>query len=184
VNELVQRDKVLLEQSQQLFNEIRVDGMTELPNRRRLEEDLDVFSANVGRYKTRFAIAFCDLDDFARFNNEQSYGVGDAVITAVAQRLRETSRRGDTVYRYGGDEFVIVLAYQDVAEARRAAERFREDLEGHELDLGEGLGTARVTISGGVVAVTPEDQRPVGELLDEASRRCKEAKADGGNQIR
>jgi len=183
VDELTQRDKVLLEQSQALFHEVRVDSMTELPNRRRLEEDLDVANANVGRYRTRFAIAFFDVDSFGRFNNEISYGAGDAVIKAVARRLRETCRRGDTVYRYGGDEFVIVLAYQSLREALRAAERFRRDLDGRELRLGEGMGTATVTISAGVVGVTPEEERPVSDLLDEASRLCMDAKAAGGNKI-
>ncbi len=184
VEQLVRRDEVLLERSRTLFNEVRVDPMTQLPNRRRLEEDLDVLCANVGRYRTCFALAFCDLDDFRRFNNEQSYGTGDAVLRAVAQRLRETSRRGDAVYRYGGDEFVIVFAHQDLEEAVQAADRFRGDLDARDLDLGELFGSTGVTISGGVVAVTPEDPRPVVELLDEASRLCKEAKAAGGNDIR
>lgn len=183
VEQLTRRDQVLLEKSNVLFNEVRIDAMTQLPNRRRLEEDIDVFSANVGRYQTRFAIAFCDLDDFGRFNNKQSYGVGDAVLCAVSRRLQEASRRGDTVYRYGGDEFVIVLAYQDLAEACRAADRFRANLGGRDLDLGEGYTPERVTISGGVVAVTPEDQRPVADFLDEASRLCKGAKAAGGDRI-
>jgi diguanylate cyclase (GGDEF)-like protein len=183
VQRLVANKDVLLEQRQALYDEVRVDAMTELPNRRRLEEELDIHNANVGRYRTRFAVAFCDLDDFGRFNNEQSYGVGDAVLRAVSQRLRNACRRGDTVYRYGGDEFVIVLAYQDLDEACRAADRFRVDLDARDLELGEGLGAVRVTVSGGVVAVTPEEQRPVSDLLDEASRLCKGAKAAGGNRV-
>lgn len=183
VQRLVENKDVLLEQRQALYDEVRVDAMTELPNRKRLEEELDVHNANVGRYKTRFAVAFCDLDDFGRFNNEQSYGVGDAVLRAVAGRLGHASRRGDTVFRYGGDEFVIVLAYQDMDQACQAADRFRRELDDRDLDLGAGLDGEHVTVSGGVVAVTPEEQRPVKELLDEASRLCKAAKADGGNRI-
>lgn len=183
VDRLVANEKVLLEQSQSLFDEVRVDAMTGLPNRVGMEEELDVQRANVGRYRTRFAVAFCDLDGFRRYNNDQSYGVGDAVLRAVAKRLERASRRGDTVYRYGGDEFVIVLAYQDLDEACRAADRFRRDLDENELDLGEGGEATRVTISGGVVAVTPDEERTVADLLDEASRLCKEAKAVGGNRI-
>ena len=183
VERLVENKDVLLAQRQALYDEVRVDAMTELPNRKRLAEELDIHNANVGRYRTRFAVAFCDLDDFGRFNNEQSYGVGDAVLRAVSQRLRDACRRGDTVYRYGGDEFVIVLAYQDLGEACLAADRFRRTLDDEDLELGAGLDRVRVTVSGGVVAVTPEEQRPVAELLDEASRLCKAAKAAGGNRI-
>lgn len=182
VDRLVANEKVLLGQCQSLFDEVRVDAMTGLPNRKALEEELDIQSANVGRYRTRFAVAFCDLDRFRRYNDEH-YGVGDAVLRAVAKRLERASRRGDTVYRYGGDEFVIVLAYQELEEACRAADRFRLDLAGQDLELGEGAEPTRVTFSGGVVAVTPDEQRSVAELIDEASRLCKEAKAPDGNRI-
>lgn len=183
VEQLSKNNELLLDQSNALYDEVRVDAMTGLPNRTKLEEELDVQSANVGRYRTQFAVAFCDLDDFGRYNNEQSYGVGDAVLRAVAKRLQRASRQGDTVYRYGGDEFVVILAYQQLEEACQAADRFRRGLEEEELDLGGPLGSTRVTISGGVVAVTPDELRPVADLLDEASRLCKEAKAAGGNRI-
>jgi diguanylate cyclase (GGDEF)-like protein len=182
VEELRAQAVVLTAKNRDLYGEVRIDGLTALPNRRRLEEDLDVFRANTGRYGARFAIAFCDLDDFARFNNEQSYGVGDSVIRAVADRLRSTMRRGDSVYRYGGDEFVMILAYQSLPEALQAAERFRKAFDEGELTLPDGA-EARVTLSGGVVAVTEEADRSVAELLDDASRLCKEAKADGGNRV-
>lgn len=183
VQRLVENKDVLLEQRQALYDEVRVDAMTELPNRKRLEEELDIHLANVTRRRTRFAVAYCELDHFGRINRQMGYGASDAALRAVAERLVAAAHQGDTVYRYGDDKFVILFAHQDIHEACQAADSFRRALDNEEFELGAGMGATHLTLSGGVVAVTPESPRLPSEILGEASRLCLEAGASGGNQI-
>ncbi len=84
------------------------DDLTGLANRRHLEDRIDAAIARSGRRGQPTGLLFVDVDDFKDVNDCHGHGVGDAVIVAVADRLRSATRAGDTVGRWGGDEFVIV----------------------------------------------------------------------------
>ncbi len=85
------------------------DVLTGLPNRRLLMDRLDLAIAQARRIKQSMAVLFLDLDDFKQINDTFGHDVGDAVMKIMADRLVATVRQVDTVARYGGDEFVIVL---------------------------------------------------------------------------
>lgn len=196
VDELTKKCTVLVKQNEQLFDQVRLDVLTQLPNRLRLFEDLHVLDANRRRYESRFALAILDVDEFGRYNKEYGLTVGDAALRLVASIIREACRQGDTVYRFGqqegesayrfgGDEFVLILATQDLPHATAAVERIRQQLSATQLGREEpGLPDEYVTFSAGVVANDPEDQRTIEEMLLEANEHLKEAKAAGGNCIR
>jgi diguanylate cyclase (GGDEF)-like protein/PAS domain S-box-containing protein len=91
------------------------DALTSLPNRALLIDRLEVALAREGRRPTSVAVLFCDVDGFKRINDRLGHGAGDQVLVEVAVRLQGAVRVGDTVARFGGDEFVVLC--EDLVEA-------------------------------------------------------------------
>ncbi len=106
------------------------DPLTGLPNRRLVEDRLEMALAAARREGTQVAVLFCDLDGFKAVNDTHGHAAGDDVLVAVADRLRTVGRDTDTVGRLGGDEFVVVAAgITDPTDAARLAERLRAAVE-------------------------------------------------------
>jgi diguanylate cyclase (GGDEF)-like protein len=98
------------------------DALTGVGNRRRLDRDLAI-EANSG--DTPVAVIMVDVDHFKRINDEHGHDAGDQALRAVAEVLRGEVRTGDVVYRYGGEEFCVLLAHTNTTEAAQVAERIR-----------------------------------------------------------
>jgi diguanylate cyclase (GGDEF)-like protein len=98
------------------------DSLTGVGNRRRLDRDLAIEASNGD---TPVAVIMVDVDHFKRINDEHGHDAGDQVLRAVADVLRREVRTGDVVYRYGGEEFCVLLAQTNTTEAGQVAERIR-----------------------------------------------------------
>jgi diguanylate cyclase (GGDEF)-like protein len=98
------------------------DALTGVGNRRRLDRDLAIEAANGD---TPVAVIMVDVDHFKRINDEHGHDAGDQALRAVADVLRLEVRTGDVVYRYGGEEFCVLLAQTNTTEAGEVAERIR-----------------------------------------------------------
>ena len=98
------------------------DDLTGVGNRRRLDRDLAIEASNGD---TPVAVIMVDVDHFKRINDEHGHDAGDQVLRAVADVLRREVRTGDVVYRYGGEEFCVLLAKTNTTEAGQVAERIR-----------------------------------------------------------
>jgi diguanylate cyclase (GGDEF)-like protein len=161
-----------------LHDDARHDPVTGLGNRLRLAEDLELLCGRVERYGHVYCIALFDIDDFKGYNDAAGHLAGDGVLRAVAQRLQREIRSGDALYRYGGEEFLVLLPEQSLESAALAAERLRAAVEALALPHPAG-GT--VTVSAGV-AGTAEGCRP-DELFELADQALYRAKADGRNRV-
>ena len=195
---LQQRLQILLQQNEDLFLRVRIDALTELPNRRRWLDDLRVLEANARRYGSRFALAVVDIDRFGRFNKHYGLVAGDSAIRLVARVLRTGCRGGDAVYRYrdgrreaqpdayryGGDEFLVVLRAEDLATASRVMDRIRQQLAEAQAEADPLLPPEKVTISAGVAVYDPEELPDCEALFERAQARMREAKAAGGDRVR
>ncbi|MDC8804718.1 GGDEF domain-containing protein [Halomonas pacifica] len=156
------------DQFEALRERAEVDPLTGLANRSQLAEALEV-----PRGTRPPALILIDLDDFKAVNDTHGHQAGDAVLVAVAERLRGSLRDGDTIARLGGDEFLVVIPGTSAENAQQIADKLLEALSPPVPWQGEAL---RVTPSLGVILAEAEE--PPGRLLqrvDEAMYRAKRA---------
>src|SRR5690606_29246470 len=116
------------EHERQLRQIAHYDALTGLPNRVLLAERLTGAMEQAHRQQRRLALAYIDLDGFKDINDRHGHDTGDRLLVALAERMRQCLREGDTVARLGGDEFVAVLSDQDDRRNRTLIERLLEAL--------------------------------------------------------
>ena len=150
----------------------RVDALTSAPNRYALAEALTSEQARIRRGGRTAALCFLDLDRFKTVNDTYGYAAGDRLLVDVHHRLRSELRASDLVFRWGGEEFVVLAPHVDSGELADFAERLRLLLSTRPFAID---GRPR-TITGSVGAVLLDDGRPAQEALDAASRLVKKAK--------
>ena len=125
-NRLSDAENRIYQQSEELqdyLSEARTDGLTDLPNRRALDEELVRRLAEWRRYRAAFSVALLDIDHFKEINDRYGHMVGDRVLHEVARALRSAMRDADLVGRFGGEEFAIVMPATSEPAAYRAVER-------------------------------------------------------------
>jgi diguanylate cyclase (GGDEF)-like protein len=157
-----------------------VEPLTELLNRRGLQQALSREVKQIGRTSAQAAVLVVDLDDFKSINAAWGHAVGDVVLKEIGRRLRASVRAVDYVGRLGGDEFMLVLPETEVAEVTRVAERIR-------LAVATGVvhhsgGTVTLTASIAAMLLTPE-MPAVDQLLTRAHMLLTRAKTDGKNRV-
>jgi diguanylate cyclase (GGDEF)-like protein len=157
----------------------RMDALTRLYNRRRLDEDLADECQRTARYGRPLSVVMMDVDHFKSFNDGFGHAAGDAVLQHVAEVLRGGVRATDGAYRYGGEEFALVLRETGAAGAAEVAERLRAAIEAKFVDGGFGRA---VTASFGVAQATEERKKP-GPLVEAADRALYAAKRAGRNRV-
>ncbi|MEP6952843.1 MAG: GGDEF domain-containing protein [Solirubrobacteraceae bacterium] len=175
-----ERERELQVLNERLGAESRRDPLTGLGNRLRLAEDIVEIDARAARYAHGYCLVLCDLDRFKAYNDRMGHQAGDDVLRQVARLLERNARAGDRIYRYGGEELLLLLPEQDEDAGRAAAEHHRAALE--HAALPHPMNTPDVvTFSAGVAAAgvfeTPED------VLRRADRALYDAKASGRNRV-
>lgn len=165
----------------QLEASARQDPLTGLANRMVLEERLKLALAQAARNKRLLALAFMDLDRFKPINDEMGHAVGDALLVELARRLTATVRETDTVARFGGDEFVIVLAEPESVEAVECVVRRIIDVVSQPLELAGCCVQVGCSLG---IALYPEHSEDHGSLLRDADAAMYRAKTAGRNGYR
>jgi two-component system cell cycle response regulator len=154
------------------------DELTELPNRRGAQRQIDVLLSRARRHGQQLALLLVDADRFKDVNDLHGHAIGDGVLREVAQRLRDRVRREDLVGRWGGEEFVVALPETTADAAVAVAESLREAVSGTPIEAGET--TIQVTISIGVAGWTGED---LDELVARSDGALYAAKAAGRDRV-
>jgi diguanylate cyclase (GGDEF)-like protein/PAS domain S-box-containing protein len=157
------------------------DPLTNLFNRRYLEETLDRELSRAAREMYPVCIIMSDIDHFKRINDTHGHEAGDLVLKAIAEVLSEYSRRGDFACRYGGEEFVIAMPNINLETAYERAENLRQSL--NLLRVPYEYDSLSVTISMGI-ACFPENGQTRGSLLRAADQALYAAKEAGRDHIR
>ena len=147
----------------ELFRLAQHDPLTGLPNRALLNDRLNQAISRAQRHGSLVAVLFLDLDRFKRVNDSLGHAIGDKVLQEVAKRLTGAVRASDTVSRYGGDEFVIVLSeLGHRALARLKAEKLRTSLSAPSF-IGQRALHIKVSIG---ISIFPEDGQDAQTLID------------------
>jgi diguanylate cyclase (GGDEF)-like protein len=150
----------------------RVDALTTAPNRYALAETLAAEQARIRRGGCTAAICFLDLDRFKKVNDTYGYAAGDALLVDVYERLRGELRASDVLFRWGGEEFVVLAPHVERTELTEFAERLRLLLAGRPFWINGKPRTITVSIG----AVLLDELRPAEAALERAGRLVKKAK--------
>ncbi len=161
----------------QLEQKSRVDALTGLFNRRHFEERLEEEIARHSRYSQVFSIFMIDLDNFKSYNDIHGHPAGDILLSQIGKIIKNSIRGVDQAFRYGGDEFVVILPQTAKDDAYAVAERVRGQV------LSEmKKKTIPVTCSIGLASY-PADGVLVSELINVADSALYYAKRAGGNRV-
>ena len=151
------------------------DPLTDLPNRREMETILQQELTHAARYGQSLALIFLDCDDFKQVNDRYGHDCGDALLKHIADQMRKILRTSDRLFRFAGDEFVIILPHQSLREAELAAQRLRLALRTNPLKCRGNSIVA--SISCGVASTADLVDLDPGAFLKVADSRLYQAKA-------
>lgn len=170
--------------NQKLIQISIIDELSGLYNRRHfydiLKKTMRIFSRVCGRgYDSGFSIILADIDEFKTINDTYGHVIGDAAIRHIAKLLQENTRASDDVFRYGGDEFAIILPDTNNAGAKLLAERLRNRIES--TPFSHENVNLKITMSFGIASYN--HQLDSTEIVQEADTHLYEAKEKGRNCI-
>lgn len=166
-----------LEESQSLSFK---DDLTVAQNRRCLESELPPAVRQAAAQGESLALLFMDVDDLKRVNSIHGHPTGSRLLETVAQRAKAICRAHDRLYRYGGDEFCILMPSTSARGAQKLGERLLQELRETPLDLGSTQ--LQVSISIGVAAF-PEHANGANHLVERADQALLKAKGEGKGRV-
>jgi diguanylate cyclase (GGDEF)-like protein len=165
-----------------LSRQARTDPLTGLDNRLKLSEDLEQLHRRSGRYGEQYSLAMCDVDNFKSYNDVYGHQAGDLALRAVAAALLGIVRKSDGVYRYGGEEFLLVLPQQSVSAAKALMERVLEAVRDLAI-VHAGDPSGQLRLSAGISSFSAEHRVDADTLVGEADAALYAAKAAGRNRV-
>ncbi|BCX66274.1 sensor domain-containing diguanylate cyclase [Pseudomonas izuensis] len=168
-----QQLQLQLEENRKLAH---TDTLTDIANRYRLEQVLPQACERAQRFREPLSLIAMDVDDFKNINDHYGHALGDAALVHVVENIKRFVREGDLLARWGGDEFIMILANTPLADARTLAEAIRHGLA----DL-LPVGDFQVTMSFGVVQRFDEEQQT--GLMARADQALYRSKIAGKNVI-
>ncbi len=158
----------------ELRSRLRIDPLTNLFNRRALEADLKKELSKIRRYNYPLSLIMCDIDHFKKINDTYGHQTGDKILQNLANIWKEMIRDSDSIYRYGGEEFIIMAPHTIKEEAFQLAERLRRKVKNYKFVIDPSGNYIQLTISLGVTQVEPkEDIEHALERVDKALYMAK-----------
>ncbi len=168
----------------ELLGQSLTDALTGLGNRRRMEEDLERAHARALRVGRAYGLALFDIDHFKAYNDQYGHLAGDEALRQVSRCLAKFARADESVYRYGGEEFLLLLPDCSVDDAANTARRLRRAVAGMAIPHDARSTTPPVvTLSGGVSCWTPGSPSSVADLVQQADDALFQAKSAGRNRV-
>lgn len=163
----------------------RLDGLTEIPNRREFDRVFEREWRRSIRAHKPLSLILLDVDYFKPYNDNYGHMDGDQCLKMIAQTVEQSIfRPHDTVARYGGEEFVIILPETDEKGAIKTAEKCKAAIERKNLLHAHSKVSDRITVSQGLATVIPKRELSPAQLLDAADAALYSAKDGGRNCIR
>ncbi len=158
------------------------DDLTGLFNRRWFNQRIVEEFKRAERFNNPLSILMVDIDFFKHYNDSHGHSTGDTALKMVADVLIKNVREVDSVVRYGGEEFIVILPKTGVEDAGKIAEKLRLKMEGHEFPLGSTQPNGKFTISIGYTTY-PDIAKSMSDLFNQADRALYAAKRSGRNRV-
>jgi len=157
------------------------DPLTGIANRRALNRVLEIEMARARRYQRSLAVAMLDLDHFKELNDTKGHLAGDRALVGVTEVFLSQLRQQDTVGRYGGEEFLVILPETNMVRAHKLLERLRGEVDGSTWSV-SGKGQIHITVSIGVTELRKDDSPK--DLISRADNALYQAKTAGRNCVK
>ncbi|MBA2720622.1 MAG: diguanylate cyclase [Chloroflexi bacterium] len=181
-HELREQQTSLVRLNSLLFDDARRDALTGLGNRLRLTEDLITLSARIDRAGSPGCLALVDVDLFKSYNDAYGHPAGDEALRSVARGLTGAIRPGDMAYRYGGEEFLVLMPDTTLPSATSALDRIRVAIEAMTVPHTQNPSGGVMTVSGGI-AQSSAPGNDVEAWLKNADLALYQAKSEGRNRV-
>ena len=170
-----------LRESEKRYRELSItDGLTKLYNSRHFHHNVRLEMQRANRYNRSLALLMIDIDDFKRFNDTYGHLAGDLALAKTGAVIRDALREADTGYRYGGEEFAVILPGTVGPGAVQVAERIRQDIAALSI-LKIAKPSFNITASMGVSELQAEDK--LSEFIRRADQNLYAAKTEGKNRV-
>lgn len=156
------------------------DSLTKLYNRRHFESEFEKEYKRAKRYKNELSVAIIDIDFFKKVNDTYGHLCGDYILKETAYLMAQNFRQTDSLFRYGGEEFVVLLTETSFQNAPVPLERLRKKIENYRYNYnGQEI---KITVSIGVSSNIEFETHE--EMLEDADKALYEAKKQGRNRVR
>ncbi|WP_460241448.1 diguanylate cyclase [Aurantivibrio infirmus] len=176
------RTRELSEANEELKALALQDGLLDIGNRRAMEVDIHFTHSNALRYHHSYAAVLLDVDYFKKYNDFYGHQAGDDALKAVANSIKNSIRRGDRLYRYGGEEFLVLMPEATIHQAVEATKRIIETLAFDNIPH-EKSPYGRLSISAGIGTMTNNDKDAWEDVVAEADEYLYQAKEHGRDQV-
>ncbi len=158
------------------------DPLTGLGNRGALEQAIDHQWQMAQRYDQHFCILMLDIDHFKSINDTYGHAIGDKVLKEVAHSISTTTRQTDVAYRYGGEEFIVILNKSELLGASIIAERIRENIASLSIPTNT-LGDNHINVTISIGGSCSAHSKSPSELMEQADKVLYHAKSEGRNRV-
>jgi diguanylate cyclase (GGDEF)-like protein len=158
------------------------DGLTGLLNRRSFDDRLVELSAYSVRHREPLSLLMLDIDRFKSVNDEFGHPAGDVALRFVADRVRRVLRLGDLAFRYGGEEFAVLLRKCDAIGGLGVYDRLRDELKRAPVELGRGASRS-LSVSAGLATMEVGNNFREGDLVSRADEALYRAKHGGRDKV-
>lgn len=155
------------------------DPLMRIGNRRAMERDLDSIQADFEQHQKPYSIALLDVDYFKRYNDHYGHSAGDEVLIKVAQTIQQALRTSDRVYRFGGEELLVLMPQTELANAQKSIERIRAQVQAQKIEH-QHSDFGLITISAGISQAYRDNWKA---LIDQADIALYRAKTTGRNRV-
>ena len=161
-----------------------IDSLTNIPNRRRFDETLELEWRRCHRSATPLSLLMIDIDHFKSYNDHFGHGAGDVCLATTAATLAAgLARAADVLARYGGEEFAVILPGANTDGALQIAERLREEVSAKTLPKAPNGESRSITVSIGCASLVPDDAHSPADLIEAADAKLYQAKTSGRDRV-
>ena len=178
---IIELQDELIDTREELRVQATRDFLTGIWNRGMITEKLNEEINRAARVNANLGVIMCDIDRFKQINDTHGHPAGDSVLIEVALRMQETLRAYDSLGRFGGEEFLIVVPDASEEGVAALAERIRSGIA--DTPIVTSVGSVNITVSLGMVVRMMEQSTSLSALVDEADRALYRAKEGGRNRV-